>query len=483
MRRLSLHRRPRDPGRPHHRLRLLGDAPVDVRAADDTARPRAAAVDQPNATPGAAEVAVVETLAFESFDLGFTPAEATVPAAGTYEVTLNNTGSIVHDITFADGTVITAQAGESATGSVTIPAEGLAFICSIPGHKDAGMTGMVSVAGTGAAPAASADPNSHGGAAPATDVEADPAAPAYTVHDPVAPARLEGEVHDIDLVVEEKPMTVADGFVQAVWTFGGTVPGPVIRVKVGDTVRIHLKNPATSQVPHSVDFHSSLVAWNDEMTSINPGEEKLYEFKAEYAGVWMYHCGTSPALHHIANGMYGMMIVEPREGLEPVDQEFALVQNEWYLGPQGEPVSLEKASAAAPAPDYVTFNGVANQYLDNPIAIETGERVRVFVLDAGPSVDSSFHIVGHDLRPGHQGGRGAGGRQRRQLGRPGRGPVARAGRDRRVHDGGGRPLPDRDPRVQPRRARCPGRVPGRRRRPGELAATRLRPGPPGPPAS
>ena len=104
---------------------------------------------------------------------------------------------------------------------------------------------------------------------------------------------------------------------RAVWTFGGTVPGPVIRVKVGDTIRVHLKNPATNKLPHSIDFHASQVAWNDEMTSINPGEEKLYEWTADYAGVWMYHCGTAPALHHIANGMYGMVIVEPKEGLPP----------------------------------------------------------------------------------------------------------------------------------------------------------------------
>jgi len=168
----------------------------------------------------------------------------------------------------------------------------------------------------------------------------------------------------------------------------------VIRVKLGDVIRIHLKNPATNKLPHSVDFHSSMVAWNDEMTSINPGEEKLYEFKAQYAGVWMYHCGTAPALHHIANGMYGMMIVEPKGGLDRVDQEFAIVQSEWYLGPQGEPASLTKAAAAAPAPDFVLFNGVANQYKDNPIQIATGKRVRLFVLDAGPSIDSSFHIVG-----------------------------------------------------------------------------------------
>jgi nitrite reductase (NO-forming) len=363
--------------------------------------------------PPAAE-GVAGTLAFEAWDLGFTPATIEVEGPGTYEITLTNTGSIIHDLTFPDGTVIAAEAGQSATGTVTVPAEGVSFLCSIPGHADGGMTGSITVKG---AAATGTDGESHGGPAPTTDVAADPNAPAYTVFDPKAPARLEGEVHDIDLVVEEKLMTVAEGFVQAVWTFGGTVPGPVIRVKVGDTIRIHLKNPATSQVPHSVDFHSSMVAWNDEMTSINPGEEKLYEFKAEFAGVWMYHCGTSPALHHIANGMYGMMIVEPREGLDPVDQEFAFVQNEWYLGPQGQPVSLSKASEAAPAPDYVTFNGVANQYLDNPIAIKTGERVRAFVLDAGPSIDSSFHIVGTifdrvikegvELRIGNEGNWGA----------------------------------------------------------------------------
>ena len=130
-------------------------------------------------------------------------------------------------------------------------------------------------------------------------------------------------------------MTVAEGFVQKVWTFGGTVPGPVIRVKVGDTIRVHLKNPAENQLSHSIDFHASQVAWNDEMTSIEPGEEKVYEWTADYAGVWMYHCGTNPALHHIANGMYGMVIVEPEEGLPPVDNEFAIVQSEWYLGAAG----------------------------------------------------------------------------------------------------------------------------------------------------
>jgi len=337
--------------------------------------------------------AVLDTLEFHSVDLAFKPDTLTVQQPGRYAVRLVNDGALPHDITFEDGTRIVANPGATAEGEVTIPAGGIGFICAIVGHKEAGMVGKVLIEGQApAAPAAHAD--DHGGPMPTGDVAADPNAPAPVRFDPAAPKLLEGIVHDITLETVEKEMVVAPGFVQKVWTFGGTVPGPVIRVKVGDTVRIHLKNPSGSEVPHSVDFHSSLVAWNDEMTSIMPGEDKVYEWKAEFAGVWMYHCGTAPALHHIANGMYGMVIVEPEGGLPPVDQEFALVQSEWYLGPQGEVSSLEKASSAAPAPDLVLFNGVANQYKDAPIQVETGKRVRVFVLNAGPSVDSAFHIVG-----------------------------------------------------------------------------------------
>ena len=347
--------------------------------------PTTASSSQAPAAPGE----VLGTIQIRAFDLGFEPAALTVPKAGRYAVKLTNDGGILHDVTFADGTMIDAQAGAAADGEVTIPEGGLTFICSIPGHKDAGMTGKVTIAG-----ATTAGGDDHGGPLPAANVEADPNAPAPVRYDPTAPKLLPGSVHDIDLEITEQEMTVAAGFVQKVWTFGGTVPGPVIRVKVGDTIRIHLKNPATNQLPHSIDFHSSMVAWNDEMTSINPGQEKVYEWTANYAGVWMYHCGTTPALHHIANGMYGMVIVEPKEGLAPVDAEVALVQSEWYLGAQGEPASLEKASAAAPAPDLVMFNGVANQYKDGPIEVATGAKVRAFVLNVGPSVDSSFHVVG-----------------------------------------------------------------------------------------
>ncbi|HET7704295.1 MAG TPA: multicopper oxidase domain-containing protein [Candidatus Limnocylindrales bacterium] len=357
-------------------------APAGQMAGQVMPSPRASA-----ATSGAA-VAVGSEIAIESFDLGFTPAAITVAGPGTFPVVLRNTGAAVHDVTFADGTKIVADPGATAKGSVTIPAAGLTFLCSIPGHAPAGMTGAVAVAGSAPAPAASGGTP---GTATATPV-ADPAAPPYELRDATAPALPSGTVHDIDLPIVDKDITVAKGFVVHAWTFGGQVPGPTIRVHLGDTVRVHLTNRGS--MSHSIDFHASQTAMNRQMVEIAPGETFTYTFTADYAGVWMYHCGTAPALHHIANGMFGMVIVEPEGGLPPVDHEFALVQSEWYLGPQRQPVDYDKAFAAAPAPDFVVFNGIANQYKDNPIAIKTGGRVRVFVLDAGPSIDSSFHVVG-----------------------------------------------------------------------------------------
>jgi nitrite reductase (NO-forming) len=357
---------------------------------------------------------VIGELTFTAFDLGFEPASVEVEQPGRYAVTFVNDGAVLHDLTFADGTVIEADAGRTETGEVVIPAEGLGYVCSIPGHADGGMQGAVAVAGGFAeVPHSGA---SHEPAANAS-IEPDPEAPEYVVHDPAAPPVADGDVHELELTIAEREMTVAPGITQIVWAFNDTVPGPVLRVTVGDTVRVTLRNPETNQLPHSIDFHASLVAWNDEMRSINPGEELVYEFQAQYAGVFMYHCGTTPALHHIASGMFGMIIVEPEGGLAPVDHEFALIQSEWYLGEQAGFVSLEKASAAAPAPEYVVWNGVANQYAEHPIEVPVGETVRVFVLNAGPSIDSSFHVVGTvfdevikegvDLRRGNEGNWGA----------------------------------------------------------------------------
>jgi nitrite reductase (NO-forming) len=365
--------------------------PAPSQAAASTA-PNAIAAGMPMAgmssagpATGASSAAGGE-VAIDAFDLGFKPAAVAVAAAGTYPVSFHNTGSTLHDLTFADGTKLSADPGATVKGTVNVPATGLGFLCSIPGHAAAGMTGTIAVAGSAPAPAASGAPATAG--APV----ADPAAPAYVLRDAKAPAVLPGTVHDVDLPIVDKDITVAKGFVVHAWTFGGTVPGPTIRVHLGDTVRVHLVNTGT--MSHSIDFHASQTAMNDQMVEIKPGATFTYTFTANYAGVWMYHCGTAPALHHIANGMFGMVIVEPKGGLPKVDEEIALVQSEWYLGAQKQPADYAKANAAAPAPNFVVFNGIADQYKDNPIQVTTKGRVRVFVLDAGPDIDSSFHVVG-----------------------------------------------------------------------------------------
>ena len=357
-----------------------------------------------------------DTIEFRASEFAFAPPEI-VAEPGIYVGLLINDGTIEHDIAFGDGEPIVAAVGETVQFELSVPEEGIAYLCSIPGHADAGMTGMVhtptSAAAAPESAAGSEGEASHGGSA-AASVEPDPDAPPYELRDPRVPRRGEGEgvtlvtggapdggdLIEVELQVEERLMTVAEGYQQMVWTFGGTVPGPVLRTQVGDTVRVHLVNPAEAELSHSIDYHASQVAWNDEMRSIAPGKDLVYEFTTDYAGVWMYHCGTDPVLHHIANGMFGMIIVEPEGGLPPMEHEFFFVQNEWYLGEQGDVSSLEKADQAAPAPDFVMFNGIAGQYADNPIEVPTGEDVRLFVLDVGPSIDSSFHIVGtifHDV--------------------------------------------------------------------------------------
>ena len=260
---------------------------------------------------------------------------------------------------------------------------GTSGVAASPAAGSAAMPGMTEAPPASAAATAPA-------AAPT--VAPDPSAPPYEVFDPTAPPLMAGTVHDIDMPIVDKLMTVANGYQVLTWTFGGQVPGPTIHVHVGDTVRVHLTNQ--SNMSHSIDFHASETAMNHQMVEIKPGATFTYEFTANYAGVWMYHCGTAPALQHIANGMFGMVIVEPKAGLPPVDKELAIVQSEWYLGAQGQPVDYAKANAAAPAPDFQVFNGVANQYKDNPIQIPTGKRIRVYILNVGPNIATSFHIVG-----------------------------------------------------------------------------------------
>ena len=322
------------------------------------------------------EVVISGNLSINILAMSYSPSKLEIVKPGRYAVTVFNTTTILHDIVFSNGIKLIVAPGQKASTILDIPDSGLEYSCSLPGHKDAGMSGTITVNNEG-----------HHAESKATAILAN-----YSPYDPKVPALLPFATHDIYLIAEEKLNTVAKGVSQQLWTYNGKVPGPVIHVRLGDTVRVHLSNPFSNKLAHSVDFHASQVAWNDEMTSINPGEEKLYQWRADYAGVWMYHCGSNPALHHIASGMYGMVIVEPREGLQKVDHEFAIVQSEFYVGQEGHATDLHKASLHSP--DYVVFNGVADQYKDHPIEVGTGKKVRMYVLNAGPNEDSSFHVVG-----------------------------------------------------------------------------------------
>lgn len=225
-------------------------------------------------------------------------------------------------------------------------------------------------------------------AAATIDFAAEPGAD-WQPYDPALEPAPGGTEHEVTIHATETEIEVAPGVTQTMWTFDDKVPGTTLRGRVGDLFTVTLVNDGS--IEHSIDFHASRVAWNDEMRSIGPGESLVYQFQAEHAGAFMYHCGTPPALHHIGNGMYGAIIIDPPE-LAPVDHEYLLVQSELYLGPQGEPGDLAKMQDENW--DAVVFNGYVNQYQHSPIRVEPDERIRVWVVDDGPSENSSFHIVG-----------------------------------------------------------------------------------------
>lgn len=199
----------------------------------------------------------------------------------------------------------------------------------------------------------------------------------------------------------ELPVEIADGVPYAAWTFDGSVPGPVFRVRQGDRVNIRLINEGT--IPHSIDFHSAQINWATAYKDVNPGQQHVYNFTANYPGVFMYHCGTAPVLAHVANGMYGVMIVDPLNDTRPAaDREYALVLSEFYASQE---VSAEGVYTGdfdmmlRTSPSHVVFNGYAFQYdprkpYGEALRGLAGERIRLYVLNAGPSIVESFHVIG-----------------------------------------------------------------------------------------
>ncbi|BDZ39367.1 multicopper oxidase domain-containing protein [Microbacterium suwonense] len=344
----------------------------------------------------------MQTVQVQAADMRFTPSRIEVPAGTRLIIEITNTDpQLVHDLVFANGIAGTRLApGESETIDVGVIEADLEGWCSIVGHRQMGMTMQIVATGASVAPAPAATDGADGdhsdhsdhdlGAMPGMDAEPGPGFTPYKAELDPLPASDGPVTREITLTARDEELEVAPGITQTLWTYNGTAPGPVLHGRVGDRFVVTLENKAS--MGHSIDFHAGSLAPDEPMRTIAPGESLTYTFTATRAGIWMYHCSTMPMTAHIANGMYGAVVIEP-DDLPAVDRSYVLVQGEYYLGDHdGGEVDMDKI--AARNPDLVTFNGYANQYDHAPLPAVVGEQVRVWVLDAGIDRSTSFHVVG-----------------------------------------------------------------------------------------
>ena len=315
----------------------------------------------------------------------------------TVQVNLINGEGAEHDIIVdqyaaRSNRVIAKGASSSVTFTASKTGE-FFYFCSIPGHREAGMQGRIKVL-PGAAAAAIAS-----GAA---DVTRDPT-------DLPAPMRPRPpQVVRVDLATIEVQGQLADKTTYNYWTFNGKVPGPMLRVRVGDTVEVHLKNDASSVMTHSVDFHAAIgPGGGAEFTQAEPGAEKIVTFKALVPGLYVYHCATPSVPQHITNGMYGLILVEPEGGLPQVDREFYVMQGEIYttkpFGMHGDQ-EMDYEKLISERPEYFLFNGAVGALTkSHPLRASIGESVRIFFGVGGPNFTSSFHVIGEIFDHVYQG--------------------------------------------------------------------------------
>lgn len=253
------------------------------------------------------------------------------------------------------------------------------------------------------APAASAEAASSAAQAAAETPAGElPVIDAVTTHAPEVPPAIDRDYPAkvrVKMETVEKTMTMEDGVEYRYWTFDGDVPGRMIRVREGDTVEVEFSNNPSSTVPHNVDFHAATGQGGGAAATFTaPGRTSTFSFKALQPGLYIYHCAVAPVGMHIANGMYGLILVEPKEGLPKVDKEFYIVQGDFYTkgkkGAQGlQPFDMDKA--VAEQPEYVVFNGHVGAIAgDNALKAKAGETVRMYVGNGGPNLVSSFHVIG-----------------------------------------------------------------------------------------
>ena len=359
-------------------------AGAGLRTAQQATSPAAAAV----ATTGETTEVTIDIKAMR-----FVPDLVEVPAGNRLVINLENSDDQAHDLVLASGAATERiSPGATATLDAGVITEDVEGWCSIAGHRQMGMVFHIKIAGSAdTAPSPEHDHSAHA-PAPSADFdlagEMDPTRYRDPVLAPLPPAS--GPVtHNLTFDVTEETIEVAPGLTQNIWLFNAQMPGPTLHGRMGDTFVITLVNKGT--MGHSIDFHAGALAPDEPMRTIEPGESLVYTFTATRSGIWMYHCSTAPMSLHIANGMYGAVVIEPPD-LPAVDHSFVLVQGESYYGPDGQ--IADAAKIASGQHDTTHFNGYPNQYVAHPLQVTVGQRVRFWVLDAGVAVPLSFHIVG-----------------------------------------------------------------------------------------
>lgn len=357
--------------------------PVGLALSGD--RPSASSDKVSEKVSAPAVLAGTQRVEVQLVDMDIRPSSVTVAPGTRVTLVVTNRDAMRHDLVFPGGPgtprLRTGQTQELDLGVVTRTLNGW---CSVPGHKAMGMTFDVVVAQPAAptpAPAAVGTPTT-------LDVHGQPGAGWKPWDARLAPAQS-ATVHKVTFPVTESEQEVAPGVRQQVWTFGGSVPGPVLRGHVGDVFEVTLVNRGT--MPHGIDFHAGSVSPDVPMRMLEPGQSLVYRFTADHAGAWLYHCSAMPMSQHIANGMYGAVVIDP-PGLPAVDREYVLVSGEQYLGAPGG--TADPAKLRADAWDTAVFNGYPDQYVHAPLTARVGDRVRFWVVAAGPDDGTAFHVVG-----------------------------------------------------------------------------------------
>jgi len=312
-----------------------------------------------------------------------------VKVGDVVQITLIDGDGAEHDITLPDFNAQSDKVNRKGGSSIIAfraDKEGtFTYLCSIPGHKEAGMIGRIVVSNPNAAQAA-------------TETQG-----VNIIQSPTDIPRPIGDRNPrlvrVNLETTEVQGQLADGTSYNYWTYNNKVPGPFVRVRVGDTVELSLKNARNSHMIHSVDLHAVTgQGGGAALTQTSPGDEKTFTFKPINPGLYVYHCATPMVAHHITNGMYGLILVEPEGGLPKVDREFYVMQGELYtVQPAGyrgvQEFSVDKLLSEQP--EYFVFNGASKALAEkSPLQAKVGETVRIFFGVGGPNYTSSFHVIG-----------------------------------------------------------------------------------------